>query len=57
MPRSRLEEAAMGRSVSYPSGAVVAFTVIAERFDRVFGDYDCLGRFSNGEAIYRKRAD
>lgn len=28
---------------------------IAKRFDRVFGDYDCLGRFSNGETILRKR--
>lgn len=28
---------------------------IAKRFDCLFGDYDCLGRFSNGEAIYRKR--
>jgi hypothetical protein len=148
MPRLQLEEAAMGRSVSYPSGAIVAFTVmevesdddwefefewlrddlreravqafpslashdgwrgredrilmrnafadfgvsiyggvvavwiaerddggywdvewrtarspraqqwleqIAKRFDRVFGDYDCLGQFSNGEAIYQKR--
>lgn len=75
----------MSRSVSYPSGAIVAFTVleverddgaywdadcrtarspraqrwlrqIASRFDRLFGDYDCLGRMSNGEAVYRKRA-
>jgi len=30
---------------------------IAKRFDRVFGDYDCIGRFSNGETIYRKRGD
>lgn len=29
---------------------------IARRFDRLFGDFDCLGRMSNGEAIYRKRA-
>jgi len=29
---------------------------IASRFDRLFGDYDCLGRMSNGESVYRKRA-
>lgn len=29
---------------------------IATRFDRLFGDYDCLGRMSNGEAVFRKRA-
>lgn len=29
---------------------------IASRFDHLFGDYDCLGRMSNGEAVYRKRA-
>ena len=32
------------------------FRQIASRFDRLFGDYDCLGRMSNGEAVYRKRA-
>jgi hypothetical protein len=29
---------------------------IARRFDAEFGDYDCLGHFSNGEGVYRKRA-
>lgn len=29
---------------------------IAPRFDRLFGDYDCLGHMSNGEGVYRKRA-
>lgn len=29
---------------------------IASRFDHLFGDYDRLGRMSNGEAVYRKRA-
>lgn len=29
---------------------------IATRFDRLFGDYDCLGSMSNGEAVFRKRA-
>jgi hypothetical protein len=28
---------------------------IARRFSAEFGDYDCLGHFSNGEGIYRKR--
>jgi len=28
---------------------------IAPRFEALFGDYDCIGRFSNGEAIYRER--
>lgn len=28
---------------------------IAPRFDALFGDYDCLGRMSNGEGIYQKR--
>lgn len=30
---------------------------IASRFDRIFGDHDCLGRFSNGEAVYQKRGN
>lgn len=29
---------------------------IAPRFDRLFGDYDCLGHMANGERVYRKRA-
>jgi hypothetical protein len=29
---------------------------IALRFDALFGDYECLGRMSNGEGVYRKRA-
>ncbi|MBW7925881.1 MAG: hypothetical protein H3C59_14230 [Burkholderiaceae bacterium] len=29
---------------------------IASRFDHLFGQYDRLGRMSNGEAVYRKRA-
>jgi hypothetical protein len=29
---------------------------IEARFDALFGDYDCLGRMSNGEAIYQRRA-
>ena len=28
---------------------------IAARFDVLFGDYDCRGRMSNGEAVYTKR--
>lgn len=28
---------------------------IAARFDAEFGDYDCLGHFSNGEGVFRKR--
>jgi hypothetical protein len=28
---------------------------IAPKFDALFGAHDCIGRFSNGEAIYRKR--
>lgn len=28
---------------------------IAQRFDRIFGDYDWLGHLSNGEGVYRKR--
>ena len=28
---------------------------ITARFDVLFGDYDCLGRISNGEAVYTKR--
>lgn len=28
---------------------------IAARFDALFGDYDCLGRMSNGEGVYRRR--
>ena len=30
-------------------------TQIAPRFDAEFGDYDCLGRMSNGEGVYRRR--
>jgi hypothetical protein len=29
---------------------------IASRFDALFGDYDCLGHMSNGEAVYVRRA-
>lgn len=29
---------------------------IAARFDALFGTLDCLGRMSNGEGVYRKRA-
>ena len=29
---------------------------IAPRFDALFGDFDCLGRMSNGEGVYRRRA-
>lgn len=29
---------------------------IAPEFDAIFGDYDCLGHFSNGEGVFRKRA-
>jgi hypothetical protein len=28
---------------------------IASRFEAEFGDYDCLGHFSNGVGVYRKR--
>lgn len=28
---------------------------ITAKFDAQFGDYDCLGRMSNGEGVYRKR--
>ena len=28
---------------------------IAAHFDALFGDYDCLGRMSNGEGVYRRR--
>lgn len=28
---------------------------IADRFDALFGDYDCLGHMSNGEGVYRRR--
>ena len=28
---------------------------IGAKFDALFGDYDCLGRMSNGEGVYRKR--
>ena len=29
---------------------------IASRFDKLFGEYECLGHMSNGEGVYRKRA-
>lgn len=29
---------------------------IASCFDRLFGDYECLGHMLNGEGVYRKRA-
>lgn len=28
---------------------------IAPKFDDLFGDLDCLGHFSNGEGVYRRR--
>lgn len=29
---------------------------IAPLFDKLFGDYDCLGHMSNGEGVYQNRA-